>query len=68
MSPKAKVIIVTNCEMCPHSEHDNGGGYCEPFWICNKFKIILDSDDVWLDIENEIHEDCKLEDADEKNN
>ena len=63
-----KVIKVKYCAECPYCTNDNGGGYCEPFIICEKFNIILDEyikDSRFINLDEEIHPDCKLED-DEK--
>jgi hypothetical protein len=57
-----KIIKVKNCKECPYRREDNGGGFIEPFDICDKFGIILIDEHKWSDL-NEIHKDCKLENA-----
>lgn len=61
-----KIIEVENCEECPYKRDDNGGGFCEPFTMCDKFNIEIDAkyeaEDRWIDLDKEIHPECKLED------
>jgi len=43
---------------CPCKRYDNGGGYIEPFNICDKFNIEIFN-------LKKIHKDCRLDDAKE---
>lgn len=60
-----KIIKVKCCGVCPYKRDDNGGGYTEPFIICEKYLILLDEkyepEDRWISLD-EIHPLCKLED------
>jgi hypothetical protein len=57
-----KVIKVETCSECPYIRHDDGGGHCDAFTICEKYHILL-IDETHFDINNKIHPDCRLEDA-----
>jgi len=54
-----RIIEVKSCGKCPYKREDNGGGFIEPFTICDKFGIMLIDDDEWHDLKK-IHKDCKL--------
>jgi hypothetical protein len=54
-----KAIQVKNCEECPFRRYDNGGGFIEPFHICEKFNIILIDENCWTNLKK-IHHDCRL--------
>jgi hypothetical protein len=57
-----KAIKVKTCSECPYIHHDDGGGHCGSYTICEKFNIML-IDITHFDIKNKIHPDCRLEDA-----
>jgi hypothetical protein len=63
-----RIITIKNCRECPHSRHDNGGGYCEPFIMCDKFNIPLDDFDYNKKYDNwnyhssrTVHPRCRLD-------
>jgi hypothetical protein len=55
-----RIIEIKCCGDCPFNRHDNGGGFVEPFNICDKYGIILIDDEHWTNVASEIHECCKL--------
>ena len=55
-----RIIEVNNCGECPCNKYDNGGGHTEPYYQCSKYGMILIDEDVWMDMDNKIHKDCKL--------
>jgi hypothetical protein len=57
-----KVIKIETCNTCPYIYHDDGGGHCESFVICNRYAILFEKYKDF-DINKSIHPDCRLEDA-----
>jgi hypothetical protein len=57
---RPRIIEIKCCGDCPFNRHDNGGGFCEPFDICEKYSIILIDDTEWINLAAEIHKDCRL--------
>ena len=60
-----RIIKVKSCKTCPYRHYDNGGGFTEPFNICEKFSILLDEklkDGGYFSVNTQrIHPECKLE-------
>ena len=62
-----RIIKVKNCRKCPYKRDDNGGGFCEPFVMCDKFNIPLDDYSYnrkygnWNYGSRKIHPECKLD-------
>lgn len=59
----AKIIRIKSCRKCPYRTSDNGGGFIEPFELCEHSNFVLMDEDSWMDLDT-IHPNCKLEDAD----
>jgi hypothetical protein len=55
-----RAIIVTCCGDCPYKDYDDGGGFIEPFYICDKYGMVLIDKNNSMNLDREIHRDCKL--------
>ena len=66
-----KIIKIKRCSDCPHNYYDDGGGFTESFRTCEDGRFVLsdlyieDGESRLIDLDNEIHPKCRLEDADE---
>lgn len=64
----AKVLVITNCKMCPYCVSTNVDVYTDPFHYCSKMMVLevgsnfLGTDE---DIET-ISDRCPLKDAEEE--
>jgi hypothetical protein len=54
-----KYIEVTCCRNCPYIEHNDGGGFIEPFVKCRKFNFVMIDENKSFNLDK-IHPKCEL--------